>query len=441
MSTILERIAQRKAVVGVVGLGYVGLPLAAGFADAGFTVIGFEIDPSKVAALTKGESYILDVPSEDVARLTKAGLLRATTDFSELAACDAISVCVPTPLRKTRDPDISYIVSATERIVKHLRAGQAIILESTTYPGTTDEIVAPALESTGLKVGTDIHLAFSPERIDPGNPVYNVKNTPKIVGGVTRTCTDIAQALYATVCDKVVAVSSPTAAEMVKLIENTFRAVNIGLVNEVAIIADKLGLDVWEIIEAAATKPFGFMPFFPGPGLGGHCIPIDPHYLSWKLRTLNYRTRFIELADDINSHMPDYVVDRVSLALNNVGEARPLRGSKVLVLGVAYKRDITDWRESPAIPVIEGLQHRGATVEYQDNYVPELDLAHGGGAPRVLQSRPLSYAEMATYDAVVIVTDHKYYDAEQILKHARRVVDTRNLTAAAGHRHPKVVKL
>ena len=441
MSTILERISQRTAVVGVVGLGYVGLPLATGFADAGFTVIGFEIDPAKVKALNAGESYILDVPAEDVARLVASGKFKATADFADLALCDAISVCVPTPLRKTRDPDISYIVSATERIVKHLRSGQAVILESTTYPGTTDEIVAPALESTGLKVGTDIHLAFSPERIDPGNPVYNVKNTPKIVGGVTPTCTDIAHALYATVCDKVVAVSSPTAAEMVKLVENTFRAVNIGLVNEVAIIADKLGLDVWEIIEAAATKTFGFMPFYPGPGLGGHCIPIDPHYLSWKLRTLNYRTRFIELADDINSHMPDYVVDRVSLALNNVGEARPLRGSKVLVLGVSYKRDITDWRESPAIPVIDGLLARGAMVEYQDNFVPEIDLAHGGGEARLMQSRPLSYAEMGTYDVVVIVTDHRYYEPEQILRHARRIVDTRNLTASAGRNNPKVVKL
>ena len=441
MSNLLEIIHNRKAVVGVVGLGYVGLPLAAAFGDAGFHVIGLEIDVNKVKSLNEGVSYIPDVPSADIARLVASGNFRATTDFGDLAKCDAISVCVPTPLRKTRDPDISYIVAATDRIVKHLRAGQAIILESTTYPGTTDEIVAPALESTGLKVGTDVHLAFSPERIDPGNAIYNVKNTPKIVGGVTPACSEIARALYATVCDKVVSVSSPTAAEMVKLVENTFRAVNIGLVNEIAMIADKLKLDVWEILDAAATKPFGYMPFFPGPGLGGHCIPIDPHYLSWKLRTLNYRTRFIELADDINSHMPDYVVDRVSLALNNVGEARPLRGSKVLVLGVAYKRDITDWRESPAIPVIDGLLHRGATVDYQDDFVPEIDLAHGGGAPRPMRSRPLSYAEMGTYDAVVIVTDHRYYDVDQILRHARRIVDTRNLTGKGGHAHPKVVKL
>ena len=441
MSSLLERISSRKATIGVVGLGYVGLPLATAFGDAGFNVIGFEIDGSKVTALNAGESYIPDVPAEDVARLVAEGRFKATLDFTELSLCDAISVCVPTPLRKTRDPDISYIVSATDRIVKHLRAGQAIILESTTYPGTTVEVVAPALESTGLKVGTDIFLAFSPERIDPGNPVYNVKNTPKIVGGVTSACTEVAQALYAAVAEKVVPVSSPTVAEMVKLLENTFRAVNIGLVNEVAIIADKLKLDVWEIIGAAATKPFGFMPFYPGPGLGGHCIPIDPHYLSWKLRTLNYRTRFIELADDINSHMPDYVVDRVALALNNIGEARALRGSKVLVLGVAYKRDITDWRESPAIPVIAGLLHRGAVVEYQDNYVPEIDIAHGTGTPHPVHSRPLSYAEMATYDVVVIVTDHRYFDVEQILRHARRIVDTRNLTANGGRTNPKVVKL
>ena len=441
MSTLLSRISAREITVGVIGLGYVGLPLATAFADAGYHVIGFEIDEQKVRELKAGRSYIPDVPATDVARLVSSGHLTGTTDFSLLSSCDAISVCVPTPLGKSRDPDISYIVEATNRIVKHLRSGQVIVLESTTYPGTTIEVVKPALEAAGLKMGIDVFLSFSPERIDPGNSVFNVRNTPQIVGGVTPLCTELAVALYSAIVDRVLPVSSPTAAEMVKLLENTFRAVNIGLVNEVAIIAEKLGLDVWEIIEAAKSKPFGFMPFYPGPGLGGHCIPIDPQYLSWKLRMMNYRTRFIELADDINSHMPDQVVDRVAMALNNIGEPKPMRGTKLLVLGVAYKRDIDDWRESPAIPVIVGLLSRGAVVDYQDDFVPKIDLAHGGDVPQPMYSVPLDYAAMSRYDAVVVVTDHQYFNVGLVLEHARRLVDTRNLTGTIGRGHPRVVKL
>ncbi|MFN3200094.1 MAG: nucleotide sugar dehydrogenase [Bradymonadia bacterium] len=444
-NALIERLSSREAKVGVIGLGYVGLPLATAFGDAGYHVIGFEVDSKKVDALMAGESYISDVPAADVAQLVLAKKFEATLDFSRLEECDAISVCVPTPLRKTRDPDISYIVEATRQIREHLRPGQVIVLESTTYPGTTIEVVAPALEEAltpkGWKVGREVHLAFSPERIDPGNPIYNVKNTPKIIGGVSPECSEAAQVLYGAIVDKVITVSSPTAAEMVKLLENTFRAVNIGLVNEIAIIADKLDLDVWEIINAAASKPFGFMPFYPGPGLGGHCIPIDPHYLSWKLKTLNYRTRFIELADDINSAMPEYVVDKVGMALNL--DAKPLRGSRVLVLGAAYKRDITDWRESPAIPVIEGLLKRGAEVDYQDDFVPRIGLG-GHGGQMTLESVPLDYEAMADYDCAVIVTDHRYFDADQILTRCQRIVDTRNLTGrsdAAAAVMEKVVKL
>ncbi len=440
MATILDRLSTRRSTVGVIGLGYVGLPLATAFGDAGFPVIGFDVDATKVDALNAGTSYIPDVPAAEVARLVQGGRFTATTDFSRLAECDAISVCVPTPLRKTRDPDISYIVASLEQIVKYLRADQLIVLESTTYPGTTEEVCKPALEKGGLKVGKDVFLAFSPERIDPGNATFHVRNTPKIVGGITPACTEAAKALYGAIVDNVITVSSPTAAEMVKLLENTFRAVNIGLVNEVAIIANKLNLDVWEIIQAAASKPFGYMPFYPGPGLGGHCIPIDPHYLSWKLRTLNYRTRFIELADEINSHMPDYVVDKVAYALNEDG--KPIKGSKLLVLGVAYKKNITDWRESPAIPVIEGLLNRGGRVDYQDDYVPHIGLGfHGEPGGKELTSVKLDYAAMASYDAVVIVTDHSYFEVPAILKHAKRVVDTRNLTGKAASGDAKVSKL
>jgi UDP-N-acetyl-D-glucosamine dehydrogenase len=438
MTDLIERLRTREARVGVIGLGYVGLPLAVAFGEAGYSVLGFEVASEKVDALKSGVSYIPDIDSTRIEALTAAGRLDATVDFSLLASCDAISVCVPTPLRKTRDPDLTYIVKATEQIAGYLRPGQLVVLESTTYPGTTIEIVAPKLAESGLEIGVDVHLAFSPERIDPGNETFTVENTPKIIGGMSPKCTESAAMLYSAIVNSVIPVSSPTAAEMVKLLENTFRAVNIGLVNEIAIIADKLQLDVWEIIQAAASKPFGFMPFYPGPGLGGHCIPIDPHYLSWKLRTLNYRTRFIELADDINNHMPDYVIEKVSYALNE--DRKPINGSKILVLGVAYKRNITDWRESPAVPIVEKLSARGALVSYQDDFVPQLPLgAHGSG--ETLDSVPMDYEQLETYDCVVIVTDHDYYDVEKVVSNAHRIVDTRNLTGLLGREDPKVIKL
>jgi UDP-N-acetyl-D-glucosamine dehydrogenase len=438
MTDLIDRLKSQDALVGVIGLGYVGLPLAVAFGEAGYRVVGFEVAQEKVDALKVGRSYIPDIESTRITELVDAGRLDATMDFSRLADCDAISVCVPTPLRKTRDPDLTYIVQATEQIAGHLRPGQLVVLESTTYPGTTVEIVAPKLAESGLEIGKDIHLAFSPERIDPGNETYTVENTPKIVGGVTPRCTEAAATLYSAIVNSVIPVSSPTAAEMVKLLENTFRAVNIGLVNEIAIIASKLELDVWEIIQAAASKPFGFMPFYPGPGLGGHCIPIDPHYLSWKLRTLNYRTRFIELADDINNHMPDYVVDKIGYALNE--DRKPINGSRILILGVAYKRNITDWRESPAVPIIEKLSARGAEISYQDDFVPSLHTGgHGTGA--ILHSVEMDYEKVADFDCVVIVTDHDYYDVQRLVTQAKRVVDTRNLTGQIGREDPKVVKL
>lgn len=438
MTDLLTALTTRQATIGIIGLGYVGLPLATAFADAGYDVLGFEVDPKKIEALNAGRSYIPDVPTADVHRLVTAGKLSATADFARLADCHAITVCVPTPLNKTREPDLAYLLAATREIAKHLRPGQLIVLESTTYPGTTTEVALPELEHGGLCAGEDFHLVFSPERIDPGNERYQVRNTPKIVGGLTPACTEAGIALYRAAVDTIIPVSSPTAAEMAKLLENTFRAINIGLVNEMAIIANKLGLDIWEIVNAAATKPFGFMPFYPGPGLGGHCIPIDPHYLSWKLRTLNYRTRFIELADDINGGMPTYVVERVGAALNE--DRKPIRDSKILILGVAYKRDIDDWRESPAIPVIEGLINRGGAVSYHDRYVPQIALGHHGDGLH-LTSVELDYPRLADYDCVVIITDHRYLDPAAIVKNAHRVVDTRNLTGPLGREQDKVVKL
>jgi UDP-N-acetyl-D-glucosamine dehydrogenase len=441
--TLLERIAARHITVGVVGLGYVGLPLAVGFAEAGVDVIGFDVDAGKVAGLSAGRSHVEDVPSEAVAKLVEAGLFEATTDFERLKACDCISICVPTPLGKSREPDIGYILRAVQSVRATLRPGQLIVLESTTWPGTTLEVVGPALQSGGLKLGTDIHLAFSPERIDPGNATYGLRNTPKVVGGATPDCTLAAAALYGLVADHVVTVSNPTAAEMVKLIENTFRAVNIGLVNEMALISSKLDVDVWEILAAAATKPFGYMPFSPGPGLGGHCIPIDPHYLSWKLRSLNYRARFIELADEVNSFMPDWVVTRVSDALNR--DRKSINGTRILVLGVAYKRDIADWRESPAIPIIRTLRDKGAHVEYADSHVPMLHLDEHGDASAspasTLRALPLDYARLDQWDCVVVVTDHSDIDREKLLENARLIVDTRNLLGDAGRRDPRVFGL
>ena len=378
---LLDKFARREATVSVVGLGYVGLPLAVAFAEAGFDVLGVEIDSGKVKRINRGESTIADIPSERLAALTEAGKLRATTDYADSSAADAIIICVPTPLRKTRDPDMSYIIQATRAIGEVCSRGSLVVLESTTYPGTTEEIILPELKRAEWRVGDDVFIAYSPERIDPGNQRFTVTNTPKVVGGITADCVEVAEALYACAVDEVVAVSSPTAAEMVKLLENTFRAVNIGLVNEMALMCDKLGVDIWEVIEAAATKPFGYMPFYPGPGLGGHCIPVDPHYLSWKLKTLNYNARFIELASEVNTSMPFYVIDKITQALND--QRRSIRGSRILVLGVAYKRDVADVRESPALDVISLLRQRGADVAYSDPHVPRLQL--DGAAPALRQ--------------------------------------------------------
>src|SRR5256714_10412551 len=367
---LLAKIEKRTACVGVVGLGYVGLPLALEFARAGFKVIGYDVSEGVVNSLMAGKSHIQDVESAEVARLVKAGKFEATTDESRMQEMDAISIAVPTPLAKTRDPDMGYVIAAADAIGRNCRPGVVVILESTTYPGTTPELLQPKLEAAGLRVGEDVFLAFSPERVDPGNPIWNTKNTPKIVGGITPACTEVATALYATCLDTMVPVSSTETAEPVKLLQDTFRSVNIGLVNEMAIVCDKLGVNIWEVIEAAATKPFGFMKFTPGHGIGGHCIPLDPHSLAWKMRTLNYKTRFIDLASEINSEMPSYVVEKVVSALND--ERKAANGSRVLVLGVAYKRDIDDVRESPALDVIRLLEELGASVHYHDPYVPML---------------------------------------------------------------------
>ncbi|HAE81878.1 MAG TPA: UDP-N-acetyl-D-glucosamine dehydrogenase [Ktedonobacter sp.] len=427
-----EKISTRSLRVAVIGLGYVGLPLAITFAEAGFQVTGIDVDQQKVDQANRGESYIPDIASKTLQTLIDTKLLHFTTDYATLDDIDAISICVPTPLRKTRDPDISYIVSATREVQAHLHPGQLIILESTTYPGTTDEVVLPALESTGMKVGVDFFLAFSPERIDPGNPDFGTYNVPKIVGGITNDCTKLAQAFYGAAIEKIVPVSSTRVAEMAKLLENTFRAVNIGLVNEIAIICDKLGINVWEVIEAAATKPFGFMPFFPGPGLGGHCIPVDPHYLSWKLKTLDYTARFIELAAEINSSMPHYVVNKISDALND--QRRCFNGATILVLGVAYKRNVSDVRESPALDIIQELIERKSVVLYNDEYVPFLKLRD-----RTLHSQALSSGLLQAADCVVVVTDHSYYDIPWIIHEARCIVDTRNITRS--HNNEKVFLL
>lgn len=405
----------------VIGLGYVGLPLAVEVAKAGIPAVGVDNNEEKVALVNKGISYIGDIKTSELKPLVKSGKLSATTNFDALKDADAISICVPTPLRKTRDPDISYIVAAMEQISKRLRKGQLIILESTTYPGTTDEVLLPEFEKTGLKVGKDFFLAFSPERVDPGNPRYNTKNTPKVIGGVTPACLKKSMEYYSAVFEKVIPVSSTKSAEMVKLLENTFRSINIGMVNEMALMCNKLGIDVWEIIEAAATKPFGFMPFFPGPGLGGHCIPIDPLYLSWKLRALKYNAKFIELASEINASMPVYVVQKIMEALN--GEKKSVKGSKIFILGAAYKRDISDVRESPALDVIMLLKEKGAVVSYNDPFIPEVDEGEFK-----LQSVPLNEKTLKESDCVVIITNHSSYNYKMICKNAKLVMDTRNAT-------------
>lgn len=415
---LLKKIENKQARLGVIGLGYVGLPLAVEFARAGFGVVGYDVDARKVGELMAGRSYIPDVPSAHLAEVVKNGKFVATTDPARLADVDIIDICVPTPLRKTKDPDMTYVVQAVEATASVLRQGQLIILESTTYPGTTVEVVQPTLAAKGFKPGVDFYLAFSPERVDPGNPKFQTKNIPKVVGGINEDSTRAAVAFYGQVMDSVVPVSSPSVAEMVKLLENTFRSVNIGLVNELALMCHRMGLDVWEVIDAAKTKPFGFMPFYPGPGLGGHCIPIDPHYLSWKARQFNFEARFIELAGVINSSMPEFVVSRVIDALNSRKKA--LNGSRVHVIGVAYKRDVNDLRESPALEVLELLAKGGAEVTYTDPYVPEFKHAH-------LDLKTVDEKKMHEgIDCGVIVTDHKVFDYPEMVKRFPLLVDTRN---------------
>lgn len=448
MPHLIEKINKKSAKVCVVGLGYVGLPLAVEFAKAGFVVTGVDTDEAKVKKLRQGQNYIPDVDTKELEDLVKQGRLLATADFGCLRQMDTVSICVPTPLRITKDPDISYILFATQQIKKYLHKDQLIVLQSTTYPGTTEELMLPELEERGLKVGQDFFLAFSPERVDPGNKLYNTHNTPKVIGGVTPQCTQQAVALYQQAIETVIPVSSTRAAEMVKLLENTFRAINIGLANEVAIICDRLGLDVWEIVDAAATKPFGYTPFYPGPGLGGHCIPVDPLYLSWKLKSLNYNARFIELASEINTGMPYHVVNKVTDALNR--KKKSVNGSKILVLGVAYKKDVNDVRESPALDIIKLLQEKGAQVHYGDPHVPELmldgnpltsvDLSgyYYPSSSRVARGKK---HPLASYDCVLIVTDHSIFDYQTIVKDANLVVDTRNATRHIKTDRSKIVKL
>ncbi len=432
-----DKIGQRRVTCGVVGLGYVGLPLAIEMGHAGLRVIGFEKSSRVVELVNGGGSHIKDVGAKDVAALRKSGKLEATLDMSRLADCDVISICVPTPLGKTKDPDMSFVVAATDSVAETLRPGQLIVLESTTYPGTTREVLLPTFEKRDLQVGEDFFLCFSPERVDPGNPKWHTKNTPKVLGGITERCTKLGEQIYELFIDEVVPVSSPEAAELTKLLENTFRMINIGLVNEMAVICDKLGVSVWEVIDAAATKPFGFMKFSPGPGLGGHCIPLDPHYLAWKMRTLHYKTRMIELAGEINTEMPAFWVGKVSDALNDVGKA--MRGARILVLGVAYKKDIDDLRESPALDILDLLSKKGAEALYHDPFVTEI--VDDGHTPEgaVGHSVPLTDDAIRGADAVMIVTDHTAIDYDRVKRLAAIVIDSRNALARAAaphHREP-----
>jgi len=429
---LLDRIRTKRAKIGVIGLGYVGLPLAVEFARQGFDVSGFDVDEFKTGEINAGRSYIPDVSPAELSEVVKAGRLRGTTQMADLASMDVIDICVPTPLRKTKDPDLSYVVRAVEAVAATLRKGQLVILESTTYPGTTDEVVQPMLESRGFKADVDFFLAFSPERVDPGNQKFNTRNIPKVVGGVGTASTEAAARLYGSTVDTVVQVSSTRVAEMVKLLENTFRAVNIGMVNELALMCHKMDIDVWEVIDAAKTKPFGFMPFYPGPGLGGHCIPIDPFYLSWKARQNGFECRFIELAGSVNSAMPDFVVERVSEALNTARKS--INGSRVHLIGVAYKKDVNDMRESPALDVLELLSKRGARVTYSDPYVPEL--RHGG---HTLASIDLTAVLADAPDCAVICTDHGVFDYDALLKSDTLLVDTRN--ALKNHQSPRIFRL
>jgi UDP-N-acetyl-D-glucosamine dehydrogenase len=430
LETLASKIKSKTARVGVVGLGYVGLPLAVEYAKAGFSVVGIDLQASKVDQLNAGASYIQDVPTSEVEELVNAKRLSATTDFSAIADLDTINICVPTPLRKTKDPDMSYIVSACEEISKYMHPGMLVILESTTYPGTTDELVRPMLEKDTLRVGKEFFLCFSPERVDPGNAKFQTKNIPKVVGGTTEACTQAGKLFYSQALETVVPVSSTQVAEMVKLLENTFRMINIGLVNELAVMCARMNINVWEVIDAAATKPFGFMPFYPGPGLGGHCIPIDPFYLSWKSKQAGIEARFIELAGHVNGQMPHFVVEKIQNALNDA--AKPLRGSHVHIHGVAYKRDIDDVRESPALDIIHLLKQRGATVTYSDPYVPTIHLDG-------LALKADTEATATSADCVVIVTDHKTFNYSSLVKNAKLIVDTRNALKAFAS--PNIIRL
>jgi len=426
-----EKIKSKTVRAGIIGLGYVGLPLAVEFAGGGVTVTGIDVDRKKADAINDGVSYIQDVPQDLLRDLVKARKIAATTDFSVLQNLDTVNICVPTPLRKSKDPDMSYIVAATEQIVSYLHPGMLVILESTTYPGTTEEVILPMLEAGGLKVGKDFFLAFSPERVDPGNAVYHTRNITKVVGGVTPECTELAAAFYRLAVDQVHLVSSPRSAEMVKLLENTFRSVNIGLVNEMCQMSEKLGLNIWEIVEAAATKPFGFMPFYPGPGLGGHCIPIDPHYLAWKAKSHGFNPRFIELADAVNSQMPEFVVRKAQDALNRI--SKPLRGTRVHILGVTYKKNVSDFRESPAFHIIEMLEKDGAVVSYTDPYVPVLKTMGGEYRSVEIESAGLKA------DLAILVTDHDLFDRKAILDRFSMILDTRNFFKK--EKSEKVVRL
>ncbi|MFN0138916.1 MAG: nucleotide sugar dehydrogenase [Pyrinomonadaceae bacterium] len=423
---LLKLISEKRARIGVIGLGYVGLPLIVEFAQKNFDCIGFEVDETKTAEINAGRSYIVDVTSENVKKCVDAGKLTATTNFSKLGDCDVIIICVPTPLRKTKDPDMSYILTAGGEIQKYMRVGQLVILESTTYPGTTDEVLQPMFEEKGFKIDEDFLLAFSPERVDPGNPQYQTHNIPKVVGGVSADSGEVATALYSQIVDSVFPVSSARVAEAAKLWENTFRAINIGMANEMAKVCNALGIDSWEVVEAAATKPFGFMPFFPGPGIGGHCIPLDPHYLSWKARQHGFDSQFISLAEQINSTMPNYVVELATEALNK--DKKAVNGSKILILGVAYKKNIDDMRESPALSIIDLLRADGADVVYHDPFVAQVTFDHaytiGDGEP--LYNSELSDDLISSADCVIICTEHSNVDYERVCKLASLVVDTRN---------------
>jgi len=428
MKETIARIINKTAKIAIIGQGYVGFPLAVEFAKAGFSVTGIDVSEKKIDLINQGVSFIPDVKSEDIVDVIREKKLTATTNFSTLGDMNVIIICVPTPLSKTREPDVSFIVDAVRKVAKHLKPRQLIVLESTTYPGTTEESVLPMLEERGMVVGQDFYLAFSPERVDPGNPIYKTKNVPKVVGGVTAHCTEVASVLYKNCVEKVVSVSSPQVAEMAKLLENTFRSVNIGLVNEMALLCDKMGIDIWEAISAASTKPFGYMPFYPGPGLGGHCIPIDPLYLSWKARSIGFEPRFIELADTVNRYMPYHVVNKIADALN--GESKSVKGSSILILGVAYKRDIDDVRESPALDIIGMLQKKGAKISYYDPLVKSISLDG-----LCLTSESFSRKLLERSDCVVILADHSGIDYQEVAEHSTLIVDTRNVLKHFSKKH------